>query len=402
MNHPAHEGQNINFGNMHPKSFDPKIKNQIINQNIYHSGYGNYKMCPMFGSIRFPYKNDYNPGPITSICKVIVHNKHSLDVADALSDHSLNSLSSTKPIPAIMYPMGKDFVGVNLEAREGVYDENIILRTNYPFIIKRQPELFNKKEAQKYIIYSNPITIIRDYNYNPLGYDNLFKVSVITICYERQKDLLVEEGKIHEGERKKRESDIKTLTSTDLLNFQMYVENVFQAALCGHHEVLLLTVFGREFGVPVDDQIIIYNLCVMKYGHMFKSIMFCIPPYEGKDLFDYFDREIIKPQQLVKDIDMKYQAEVMAEVITKGAAVSPGGEKRAEGQLPLARSKITLTNKHESGESESPYARFSSGKTAAPGIVRESFDIKMKVQKKGKNKNKDGIVKNKSKRRSKK
>jgi hypothetical protein len=303
---------NINMSMMHPRMFDSKIKTHYVNQNIFHSGFGDYKVCPPSGSLRFPYKSNYDPGTIGTICKVLVHNKHAIDVANVLCEHGLNSLTLRKPFPVIMYPMGNEFLGTNLESREGIYDENIILRSNYPYAIKRQNDLFDKKESQKYVVYSNPITIIRDHNYAPLNYDNIFKVGVITVCYEKKNDLLVEKKTLKEGERKDAFDDIKTLSSTDLLNLLGYIENVFQAAICGNHDVLLLTLFSKEFKIPIDEQIMVYNICIMKYGHMLKGIMICIPPYEGKDLFEYFDKHIIKPQFLTKDIDMKYQAEAMA------------------------------------------------------------------------------------------
>ena len=321
--------QSMNFLNMDPKNFDPKVKNHIVHQNIYHSGYGNYKVCPVTPSIKFPYKSAYKPGTINNICRVMVHNKHSLDIANTLCDHGLNSLTARKPIPVIIYPMGKDFLGTNLESREGIYDENIILRTNYPYVIKKQNDLLPIKEGQKAVIYTNPITIIRDPNYNPLNYDNIYKVAVITMCYNRKNDLLVEEirdntpdAKIYEKNGKHKEipketkmKENKILTSVDLLNFQILLESVCQAAICGYHEVLILSLFGKEFGIPVDDQIMIFNSCIMKFGHMFKGIMICIPPYEGKDLFEYFERYIVKPNIMTKDIDMKYKAEVMSQRI---------------------------------------------------------------------------------------
>ena len=50
----------------------------------------------------------------------------------------------------------------------------------------------------------------------------------------------------------------------------------------------------------------------MKFGHLFKAIMICVPSYEGKDLFEFLDRFIIKPHEITKDIDMKYMAENMS------------------------------------------------------------------------------------------
>ena len=319
--------QRVNFADMDPKNFDSKVKNKIINENIFHAGYGNYKVCPVSSSVRFPYNRAYNAGTINNICRVMVHNKHSLDIASTLCDHGLNSLTARKPIPAVIYPTGTEFLGTNLESREGMYDENIILRTNYPYVIKKQTDLFPIKEGQKAVIYSNPITIIRDSNYNPMNYDDIYKIGVITMCYDRKSDLLIENvrddsldtkkdeksGKHKEMPKETKMKENKLLTSADLLRFQILLETVFQAAICGCHEVMILSLFGREFGIPVDDQIMIFNSCIMKYGHIFKGIMICIPPYEGKDLYEYFDKYIIKPNFITKDIDMKYQAEAMSQ-----------------------------------------------------------------------------------------
>jgi hypothetical protein len=304
---------NQNLSIINPKNFDPRIKTQLINQNIFHSGHGNYKICPITGSIKFPYKNNYNPGTIDNLCKVIVHDKHPIEIANSLSDHGLDSLTHRKPIPAIMYPVGKEFLGTNFESREGIYDENIILRTNYPYIIKKQSDLFNRKDNDNnhFIVYSNPITVIRDQNYNPLQFDNVFKVGIITVCFERKNELITD--KITEGE-KFRENNI--LTSSDLLNFQIQIETVFQAAICGFHEILILSLFDREFGIPLDDQVLIYNICILKYCHKFKAILICIPSYQGKDIFEYFDQSIVKPHNMTNDIEMKYKAEEMAQRIT--------------------------------------------------------------------------------------
>lgn len=350
------QAQSVNFASMDPKNFDPKVKNHIVHQNIYHAGYGNYKVCPVMASVKFPYKNTYNPGTINSVCRVMVHNKHALDVASTLCDHGLNSLTARKPIPAVIYPMGKDFLGTNLESREGIYDENIILRSNYPYVIKKQNDLLPIKEGQKAVIYSNPITIIRDPNYNPLNYDDIYKVAVITMCYERKNDLLVEKVRDDSPDPKKEEKsgkhkempkEIKTkenklLTSVDLLNFQILLESVCQAAICGYHEVLILSLFGREFGVPVDDQIAIFNSCIMKFGHMFKGIMVCVPPYEGKDLYEYFDRYIIKPNVITKDIDMKYNAEAMSQRINVSNDDGNGSDEEEQtDKKPKTKSKKT-------------------------------------------------------------
>lgn len=300
---------NMNNGgnlNIYYKNLDPRIRTHFIHQNIFHSLDGIYKVCPINGSIKLSYKSEYNPGTINSLCKVVVINKHPLDVADKLCDHGLANLTSRKPIPCIMYPMGKDFLGTNFESREGIYDENIILRSNYAYIIKKQQGLFPPKDGEKCAVYTNPVTIIRDMNLNPINHDNLFKVAISTVCFEKKEELITE--RIMDGDKFE---DIQILASSDLLNFQMHIETIFQIAICGYHEVLILTLFGKEFGIPIDDQILIFNTCIMKYGHKFKAIMVCIPPYEGHELFSYFDHQIVKPIDLTKDIELKYKTKQM-------------------------------------------------------------------------------------------
>lgn len=321
--------QSIDYSLINPKSFGHKEKTQFINQNIYHSGFGDYKICPTNPSVRFPYRNSYNPGTINNICKVMVHNYHQLDVANNLCDHGLDSLAAQTMIPAVMYPIGKEFTGSNFESREGIYDENIILRTNYSCVIKRQDNLFlQNNDGQKVVVYSKPITIIRNSNYDPLPYSGVFKVAIITVCYDRKYDLIPpnitkseKDSKKNKEKNKEKDDEQRDqgenilLTSNDLLSFQMYIEAVFQAAICGQNNILLLTFFGREFGIPIDDQILIYNMCIMKFGHKFQGIMICIPPYEGKDLYEYFEKNIIKPNSCVQDIEMKFQADEMAQAI---------------------------------------------------------------------------------------
>ena len=274
---------NTSYENINPKTFDNKTKNFLIQQNIYNAGYGDYKLCPVMNPIEFSYKSSCNPGTIDSICNVIVINKHSIDIADTLSEHGLNTLSATKPIPAIMYPISKKFAG-KFEIRDGIYDENIVLRTNFAYVIKKQNDIFpiNKNGI---VIYTNPITTIRDSNYEPYNNDTIFKTAIITVSPEIPTDQLDDNNR-------------KLLKANDLLKLQIDIEGVFQTAFCGCHDILILTPLPEEFNIPIDDQILIYNNCILKYGHKFKSIIISIPPYEDTQLFNYFAHNILIPNKL--------------------------------------------------------------------------------------------------------
>ena len=114
-----------------PKNFDKKMKNTCINQNIYATGFGNYKSCPVQPTIKFSYlSNARLPNP-TSISNVFMVNRHPIDVIEQITDKGMKSLTEHHNVPIMIYPMGREFIGTNYESREGIVDENIILRTNY-------------------------------------------------------------------------------------------------------------------------------------------------------------------------------------------------------------------------------------------------------------------------------
>lgn len=276
---------NTRYENIDPKTLDMKTKNFLIQQNIYHSGNGDYKLCPIMNPIEFSYKSSCNPGTIDSICGVSIINKHPIDIIDSITDHGLNSLSATKPIPVIMFPLGRKFVG-NFEIREDLFDDNLILRTNYAFVIKKQNDIFpiNKNGS---VVYTNPITVIRDSNYEPYNNDNIFKLAVISVSPNTITEHL-------------NDNNNNILKSKDLLKLQIDIEGVFQTAFCGCHDILILTPLPEEFNIPVNDQILIYNNCIMKYGHKFKNIIIAIPPYKNKQIYEYFKTNIIIPD---KNID---------------------------------------------------------------------------------------------------
>ena len=261
-------------------NLDTKTKNYYINQNLLYAEFGNFKTFPVARSIKFKYDKMYDPGVIDNLCRVIVHNKCALDIANTLSDHGIESLQTSNSIPCIVYMMGNEFNGTNFESGDGIYDENIILKTNYAHSIKKQHDYFPINEKDHYVVYSSPITLIRDDNYNQISNENVFKISVITVCFSRKNNLIENDNK-------------KSLCSYDLLKFQIYIETVFQAAIRGLHEVLILSMLGPEYMIPIDDQILIFNICIMKYGHKLKGIMIAVPLQVS---FQYTDQHIIKPR----------------------------------------------------------------------------------------------------------
>lgn len=291
---------------INPKSINANIKLQLINDNMIKSSHENYKICPINQSVRFTYKKKYVPRNIDSICKVYVYQNNAVNIANKLCDHGADSLKTIDPnIPIIVQIINKSFNGRNFESTENVYDDHIMLKSNYSFVIKKQYELFENNNNIS-SIYSFPITFIRDDQYKLTQIQNLFKTGVITIIYEKQNDLI--------------ECDQNyCLTSNDFLHLRMYYDTIFQTAISTGHKIIILSVIDNSFDVPINDQIKIFNLCIMIYGHLFKSIIICIPPNESNDIYMHFDEYIIKPQELTKKIDTEYLTRKMEKQLEKSS-----------------------------------------------------------------------------------
>lgn len=299
-------GQRSNFTPtpVNPRNVNRQNKHATINRNIFLSGYGSYQMCPYFQSVRVKYQKDFDRGNAGSICKVLVQHSHPLDIVGTLSNKGLSELKVRKPYPVIINPMYREFNGKNSKSDDSMADENMILRTNFAFVIQRQEGLFPVSSDSE-VVYSNQITVIRDQFYNEIPHEQLYRTGVITITPQRP-DLI--EKVTHDGDRYEKN---KILASKHLLKFQTQMEAAFQVAAKGGHNSVVVTLFDQEYGIPVDDQIMIYNYCILKYGHLFNAIIFGIPPYQPKDLAEYLDEQLTKPQRIAVDVEMRVAEEMM-------------------------------------------------------------------------------------------
>ena len=320
--------------NIDPKNFDKKMKNTCVNQNIYAAGYGNYKACPNNPTIKFSYiPNAPLPNP-TGIANLYVVNKHPIDIVGEITEKGMESLSKTDNIPLVVYPMGREFIGTNYESREGMVDENIVLRTNYAHLLKRSATLFPLKEDTD-ILYTKIVSVIRDPQYSMLNYPDLYKMSICTIFPPRDISLLeIEEEKSQQ-----------ILSSKNLITFQMTVESIFQAAICGSHSVLILTMFNQELNIPIDDQILVFNFCILKYAAHFKDIVIGIPPYcGGKELVDYIDQHIVKPQEVTKVVDNLYLEKQLKSTLLKNTNTKNDHNSNSVNEQPLTIPQQQMLN----------------------------------------------------------
>ena len=318
---------NITIPIMDPRNANRQNKDMIINRNIYMSGYGIYQMCPTRSSIKVKYRKDFNRGITKGICKVFVKHMHSIDIVEGLTNKGLTELKSNNPIPAVINPMYREFNGNNAKSDDAAADENMILRTNFAFIAKRQENLF-PLSGESEVVYSNPITVIRTPYYIEIPHENLYKMGVITITPNRPE--LIEHTK-KDGDKYEK---MKTLSSKDLFKLQAQIETAFQVAAITGHNSVVISLFDQEFGIPVDDQMLIYNYCILKYGHFFNAIIFGIPTYQSEELVEYIDEIVVKPQKIAADTEMSATVDIINKKFVKTQFGEEEGESDAEEEEP--------------------------------------------------------------------
>lgn len=278
---------------MDPNNMNPTYKRALLNQNIFQSRFGNYKMLPMIQNKKNKYLQKFKPGGIVSVCDVKVFNKNPIDILDALMQKGTQNLMKQE-IPVVFQTIGSDFNGSNLESGEGLRDQLFVLRTNFSAVFRLNNPFPLKDTECAYIPLT---TVIRDKMGQFLTYDKVFGYSLILACPISQPDLIDEER----------------MTTKDYMTTLSIVETIFQTAIACGHKILVLTPFGLEDEDenPAEDIVKIYNFCIYKYGHKFKNIIVSVPEYFPKSVYELFDEELVKPQELTKAIDSKYESEKM-------------------------------------------------------------------------------------------
>ncbi len=275
-----------------PQNIDQRLCNTIINQNMRQSTMGDYKACPFTNSIKFNFV-EYEPEIATQVCNVYVFNKHPIDIITELSSRGLNTQSQS----ILLNPMGLDFNGFNFDSFEGIVDVVPFLRTNYAHLIKKNNNVFASKNETD-VIYTKNVTIIRDGQCKFWNMQNVIMTAIVMMFPPNNINFI-----------KDKENNM-ILDSTSLLKLQMIIEAAFQICICESYNVVVISMYSMEFKIPIDDQILIYNYCILKYGHKFKNIIFGIQS-NNIEIFNYIDSCIIKPQDITKEIDSKYETEVM-------------------------------------------------------------------------------------------
>lgn len=267
-----------------------KTKQTLINQNIAQSKFGMYAQCQTGNCIKNHFNSSFNIGEVNNICEVDVVNIHAVDAIKDYCNLGFNAgFKDGWMNPVAMCVVSEDFVGSNYPQSEGIRDDTYNIRTNYNVITKsNNPFPLKQNECA----YNRFITVIRDTNLQPItDLQNLYRFGIINVSPINKPKLL----------------DDNRMMSIDFLKTYATIETIFQTAISGFHNILVLTPFGNtEDEVPQEDIVKIYNLCIFKYGHRFNKIIIAVPIWYGTYMFDLFNENIVRPQTFEEDIEEKH------------------------------------------------------------------------------------------------
>jgi hypothetical protein len=270
-----------------------KTKQTFINQNIAQSKFGIYSQCHTGPCVKNRFNQNFVIGDVNNICDVEVVNLHPVDAIANYCSFGFNQPLKDGINPVTVCSVGEEFVASNFPQSEGIRDDTFNIRTNFN-TITRNINHFPIKESE--CVYTRFITVIRDQKLNPIiDQQYLYRFALITTS-PLHKPKLLDENKI---------------ISEDFLRLMSTIETIFQTAIAGNHNVLVLSAFGNtEDDVPQEDIIKIYNACIYKYGHRFIKIIIALPIWYGTYIFNLFNDNIIRPQFFHDDDDTSEIGEI--------------------------------------------------------------------------------------------
>jgi hypothetical protein len=263
-----------------------KTKQTLINQNIAQSKFGMYSQCGTGPCVKNKFIQNFILGDINNICEVEVVNMHPVDAISEFCSKGFNQPLLNGLNPVTVCTVGEDFIASNFPQSESIRDDTFNIRTNYN-IMTKYINYFPLREAE--CVYTKYITVIRDHNLNPItDQQYLYRFSLITIAPINKPKLL----------------DENRMLSSDYLKMMTIIETIFQTAISGGNNVLILSAFGNtEDDVPQEDIVKIYNACIYKYSHRFIKIVIAIPIWYGTYIYDLFNNDIVRPQFLEEEPD---------------------------------------------------------------------------------------------------
>lgn len=305
-------GSNLNNQNYqnqvpfyNPWKASQRDKNFLASQTMAESIAGAYsKFFKPLYHIQFSFIKTFEPPNPMGICEVSVVSDHILDVVEHYSEKGVDyeKTKNNGMNPITVNVVGRDFLGTNLGANDELRDEIINIRTTYSNSFSNTKAFPLKKDECTYL---KMVTIIRQSFPMPnsfLPFPQTFRTALITISPIQVNPQTYINGETYLNGKMSPNDFVDTLTT---------IECIFQLAIWKQHPVLILPPFGHNDidNNPVDDIIKIYNYCIYKYGHVFKKIIIAIPKFYPKEILVKYQEKIVKPMELVVEIDKKYEKE---------------------------------------------------------------------------------------------
>ena len=261
----------------------------LIRENNYASRFGTYKHIGTPRGERNIYCNNVYTGQINNICTVNVINTSHYELLENLVEEK-GIFNKFKIL--LVQTIGDKFMNSSTDSLDGLRDMQFMLRTNFPGIHSSDQR---KEIAELECVYYPTITNIRNPDFTPCDNTQIFEFSMILAIPLSEHTLI---------------NNDKMLSKKDFILSLQKLETIFQSAIVKRHDKLIFCPYGIDEidGIPPDDIIKLFNSCILKYGHKFSNIILSIPPQYGKNTFEKFDTNIIKPQELTNDIDEKYES----------------------------------------------------------------------------------------------
>ncbi len=301
---------------------DTKFKKSTVMQNNYICKFGPLQNKTNYTSYKNQFNDNYSVGVPLAFCDVFVIKLHPLTIAREFVSCGLK--------PVYVNLVNENYTDHNIENLEGVYDEIANLRTNFQ-CISRLNNNFPPKEEE--VIYTPQVMIIRDEMLN-ISLNNIFTLSFITVGMKKS-DYEILAYKENDGNSSSESSDdddssensekeiknVKLIFSVDTyLILKNKIELIFQTAHFAGNNVIIFNDFGCIIDeLPVDDIIDIFNSCILKYGHLFKQIVFAIfvRTQNDQNIHDKFLEQIFKPQDVLnnENEEDKQQDELLANIL---------------------------------------------------------------------------------------
>jgi hypothetical protein len=261
---------------------DTKTKKKYIYENNYQSRFGTYKSILTAPPKKNNYDAHFNIDNQNTMCDVLVRHQHGLDLVKDLKVQGF--------YPVLVSNINTAFDGNKMDTFDGFHDEYLLYRTNYCKTVV--PNIYPLHGPE--VMYNYGLSVIRD--------------DKLTFIEDPKQIIMFNQIVTSPIESPKLQK--KKLSIEDYILTKELIENIFQTAILGKNDVLLLNDFScKNTKIPIDDIIFLYNMNILKYGHYFKYIIICIPIMEQPDrhIYAYFEQNIIKPQNLVTDEDINIE-----------------------------------------------------------------------------------------------